>query len=74
MDILISSNLERLLFEISDRDSKKVNKLINDLNTKGVYKIDENMKTNLSSFYGEYALEDTVDKTIKDVLINKTIQ
>ena len=25
------------------------------------------MKTNLSSFYGEYALEDTVDKTIKDV-------
>ena len=67
MDILISSNLERLLFEISDRDSKKVNKLINDLNTKGVYKIDENMKANLSSFYGEYALEDTVDKSIKDV-------
>ena len=46
MDILISSNLERLLFEISNRDAKKVNELINDLNTKGVYEIDQNMKDN----------------------------
>ena len=43
MDILISSNLERLLFEISSRDSEKVNNLIKDLNNKGLYKLDANM-------------------------------
>ncbi|MDY4574485.1 MAG: threonine synthase [Intestinibacter sp.] len=67
MDILISSNLERLLFEISGRDAEKVNELINNLNTKGVYEIDQNMKDNLSSFYGGYATEEVVKDTIKEV-------
>ena len=67
MDILISSNLERLLFEISNRDSKKVNDLLNDLNTKGIYEIDENMKNNLDSFYGSFANEEEVKETIKEV-------
>ena len=57
MDILISSNLERLLFEVSNRDDKKVKLLINNLNTKGFYEIDEDMKLNLSTFHGEYATE-----------------
>ena len=57
MDILISSNLERLLFEISSRDSEKVNNLIKDLNNKGLYKLDTNMKKNLNSFRSEYANE-----------------
>ncbi len=67
MDILISSNLERLLFEISNRDAEKVNSLIDDLNTKGVYEIDEDMKKNLSSFYGGYSNEETVSQTIKEI-------
>ncbi|WP_455541951.1 threonine synthase [Intestinibacter sp.] len=67
MDILISSNLERLLFEISNRDAEKVNSLIDDLNTKGVYEIDEDMKKNLSYFYGGYSNEETVSKTIKEI-------
>ncbi|MBU5336619.1 threonine synthase [Intestinibacter bartlettii] len=67
MDILISSNLERLLFEISNRDTNKVNSLIDDLNNKGVYKIDEEMKKNLSSFYGGYSTENVVTETIKEV-------
>lgn len=67
MDILISSNLERLLFEISNRDSKKVCDLINDLNTKGIYEIDEDMKKNLVSFYGSYATETEVKETINEV-------
>ena len=41
MDILISSNLERLLFEITDGDYKQVSEWMNELNTKGVYKVDE---------------------------------
>ena len=67
MDILISSNLERLLFEISNRNSKKVNSLLNDLNEKGVYEIDYDMRKNLSSFYAGYSKEDIVSKTIKEV-------
>ena len=67
MDILISSNLERLLFEISNRDSKKVNSLLNDLNEKGVYEINDDMRKNLSSFYAGYSKEDIVSKTIKEV-------
>ena len=60
MDILISSNLERLLFEVSNRDDKKVKLLINNLNSKGFYEIDENMKLNSSTFHGEYATEGEV--------------
>ena len=37
MDILISSNLERLLFEVSNRDDLKINYLINNLNNNGFY-------------------------------------
>ncbi|WP_455538403.1 threonine synthase [Terrisporobacter sp.] len=67
MDILISSNLERLLFEISNRNGKKVNELINSLNTKGFYEIDKNIKNNLSSFIGEYATEKDVKEGINKV-------
>lgn len=67
MDILISSNLERLLFEACNRDDKKVNKLINSLNNKGFYEIDNNMKSNLSSFIGEYATEEEVKENIKNI-------
>ena len=67
MDILISSNLERLLFEISSRDSEKVNNLIKDLNNKGLYKLDANMKKNLNSFRSEYANELEVKRNINKV-------
>ena len=67
MDILVSSNLERLLFEISSRNDKKVSSLINDLNNKGIYEIDENMKHNLSCFAGEYVNELKVKKNINKV-------
>ena len=67
MDILISSNLERLLFEISSRDSEKVNNLIKDLNNKGLYKLDTNMKKNLNSFRSEYANELEVKRNINKV-------
>lgn len=69
MDILISSNLERLLFEISNRNCEKVNSLLEDLNTKGFYSIDDEMKSNLNSFDGEYATEDEVKETIKKCLL-----
>lgn len=67
MDILISSNLERLLFEISNRDEKKVNSLIKDLNEKGFYEIDKNMNLNLQTFHSEYATESEVKENINKV-------
>ncbi len=69
MDILISSNLERLLFEISNRNTDIVNKLLSDLNDKGVYKISEDMEKNLASFHGEYSNEE-VKNTINSVFKN----
>lgn len=41
MDILISSNLERLLFELLDRDSEKIKELMDSLKSKGIYEIDK---------------------------------
>ncbi|MGX9756171.1 threonine synthase [Clostridioides difficile] len=70
MDILISSNLERLLFEISNRNTETVSRLLSDLNDDGVYKINEDMKKNLASFYGEYSNEEEVKNTINNVFKN----
>jgi threonine synthase len=43
MDIQISSNFERLLFDILGRDDKKVVSLMNDLKTKGFFKLDQEL-------------------------------
>ena len=40
MDILISSNLERLVFELLDRDDQKTAELMGELKTTGAYSID----------------------------------
>ena len=40
MDILVSSNLERLIFEVTGRDSEKIKKIYSDLKEKGSFEID----------------------------------
>ncbi|HWR39057.1 MAG TPA: threonine synthase [Patescibacteria group bacterium] len=40
MDIVISSNLERLLYLVSGQNAKKVAAWMNELNTQGVYEVD----------------------------------
>ncbi len=67
MDILISSNLERLLYEVSGKDSEKVKELMNSLANEGIYEVDENIKANLSDFYGNYTDEKETQETIKRV-------
>ncbi|WP_330671516.1 threonine synthase [Anaeromicrobium sp.] len=67
MDILISSNLERLLYEIVDRDPSKVRKYMNDLKKKGVYELNENEKNKLQSFYGAWVSEEETLDTVKKV-------
>jgi len=67
MDILVSSNLERLLYDISGRNADTVNSLINDLNTKGEFKITAGMKNEMADFYGGFATDRETFETIKHV-------
>lgn len=70
MDILISSNLERLLYAISGEDSKKVKDLMDKLKEHGKYEIDDNMKKELKDFFGGYATEEDTAKAITEVYKN----
>ena len=67
MDILISSNLERLIYRIAGNDATKNAEMMKSLNEKGEYEIDEEMKKNLYQFYGNFATMDEVAETIKTV-------
>ncbi|MCI1477560.1 MAG: threonine synthase [Clostridium beijerinckii] len=67
MDILVSSNLERLLFEASGRDTEVVSKLMEDLTTKGVYEVNEKIKSFIKEFYGNFATTEEVYDAIKEV-------
>lgn len=65
MDILISSNLERLLFHLYNADDKKVSSLMSSLNKDGVYKIDDEIKAKLSDeFYGGFCDDEATKATI----------
>ncbi len=68
MDILISSNLERLLFYLSGKDSGRVSQLMEDLKTKGGYRVDRETATQIGKFfYGGFADERTTMETIQRV-------
>ena len=67
MDILISSNLERLLSILSDDDSKLVSNLMNDLKEKGIYEIPNQMKSKLSDFSAFSVSEKETKETIKSI-------
>ncbi len=67
MDILVSSNLERLLYEACGRDSSVVADLMKQLNTKGVYEVNDKIKEFIKIFYGNYATTEEVYAAIKEV-------
>ena len=68
MDILISSNLERMLFEISDRDDKKTTEWQKSLKETGKYQVDADVKAKLDElFYGGYCDDEKTKATIKAV-------
>ena len=68
MDILISSNLERLLFEIADKDPAKVTDWMRKLNDEGKYSVDKDtLKALQRLFVGGFADETGVLKTILEV-------
>ena len=67
MDILISSNLERLIYHIAGNDADKNAALMKALNTTGVYEITPDMREKLADFEGGYTSEEDTAKTIKDL-------
>lgn len=67
MDILISSNLERLLFVLSDYDDEKISKYMRDLSEKGKYSVDEALLKKIQeTFVAFYCDEEDCKKTIKE--------
>ncbi|MBQ6093834.1 MAG: threonine synthase [Lachnospiraceae bacterium] len=67
MDILISSNLERLIYRIAGNDAAKNAEFMKALSGQGKYVIDDSMKAGLADFYGNYASEKETAETIKKI-------
>ena len=66
MDILVSSNLERLLYYLSGKNNELVKELMEKLNTSGIYEISGDMAEKLADeFYGGYVFKEEAQRTIK---------
>ncbi len=67
MDILVSSNLERLIYHIADGDSDRTADLMKALSVKGNYEITQRMKEQLAGFLGGWASEAETKEAIEKV-------
>ncbi|MBR1860616.1 MAG: threonine synthase [Lachnospiraceae bacterium] len=67
MDILISSNLERLIYRIAGNNPERNAELMSDLSSKGIYSITGEEKKELKDFYGGYATEEETAEEIARV-------
>lgn len=67
MDILISSNLERLIYKIAGNDTEKNRMLMEQLGIEGKYEVTQDMKEKLQEFYGNYASEEETAQMIRQV-------
>lgn len=67
MDILISSNLERLIFRLAGDDAEKNKKLMEALKKDGKYEITKDMKERLQDFAGGYATEAETNARIRQI-------
>ena len=70
MDILISSNLERLIYRLTGEDAQKCAELMQSLSEGGEYTITDEMKKGLADFYGNYCSEEETKETIHNVYKN----
>lgn len=68
MDILISSNLERLLYYMSEKDCDFISKIMQDLKDTGRYAIpDHLLKRIQEQFYGGYSSDELTRQSIQEV-------
>ena len=71
MDILISSNLERFLYEISGKDDKLITEYMDKLSKEGKYEIENSLKEIVKkNFYGGFCDDEKTLETIKNTFEN----
>ncbi|MDF7664978.1 threonine synthase [Bifidobacterium sp. ESL0745] len=67
MDILVSSNLERMLYYMSDGDTKLIGSLMSDLQSKGSFTIPDSLLERIRGLFScGWADEDQVSQAITD--------
>lgn len=71
MDILISSNLERLLFHLTDEDDSKIRDWMSSLSKEGKYTVDSDVERKILSLFDAGCCDDeetakTISQTFKD--------
>lgn len=71
MDILVSSNLERMIYRICGNNADECAALMNALKTNGKYEISDEAKAGLADFIGGYADEKRTAERIKEVYDNE---
>lgn len=67
MDILISSNLERLLYHLSGNDGAEIKGLMEALETEKKYEVSAKIKEGLADFYGGFASVEETNAAIGDM-------
>ena len=71
MDILISSNLERMLFELSGRNDKLVKEYMAQLAEYGSYRVDSSIRTKLKRIFSASSCDDVQTKAMIAKLWNE---
>ncbi|MEY8763710.1 MULTISPECIES: threonine synthase [Clostridium] len=67
MDILMSSNLERFIYDISGKNASAVRELMGNLDKFRKYEIGDNIKEGMDLFYGNLATDEETKQSIKEV-------
>ncbi|WP_288342252.1 threonine synthase [uncultured Dubosiella sp.] len=68
MDILVSSNLERLLYYMTGKDSAKVARWMDELKTQGRYTVDDATLARIRSLFdGDFVTDEQTKETIQSV-------
>lgn len=70
MDILVSSNLERFLYDACGEDEKIIRNLMKDLKELGYFSIPENYRDSLKDFYTNFADDDETYFEIRWAFLN----
>ncbi|MFA7077924.1 MAG: threonine synthase [Syntrophomonas sp.] len=72
MDILISSNLERLLYEMTEHDAVLVAGWMEELNTQGKYEVNKSVRDKIGSlFWADYSSDAETQMTIRSTWEDK---
>lgn len=64
MDILISSNLERLLYHLAGNDGREISRLMESLEQEQVYRVSPKIREGLKKFWGGTATVEETNATI----------